>query len=119
MSFQAIKSSKTSSSISEQQKIYSVEIPEEQRIAWIWAIVYAFCIPEAGCFLRAFRIYFFKNVRKANWKEILLVSVSETLSLLGLALLVFVILPQIDVIKGAMITNCVCFFPAILCKLTF
>ena len=34
----------------------------------------------------------------------------------GLALLVFVVLPELDVVKGAMLTNCLCFIPAVLGK---
>jgi hypothetical protein len=32
----------------------------------------------------------------------------------GLALLIFVVLPELDVVKGAMLTNCLCFIPAVL-----
>ena len=35
---------------------------------------------------------------------------------IGLALFVFVVLPELDVVKGAMITNCVAFIPAVLGK---
>lgn len=37
----------------------------------------------------------------------------------GLVLLVYVVLPNLDVIKGAMLTNCLCFVPALLSELTF
>lgn len=40
--------------------------------------------------------------------------VSESLHTIGLALLMFKVLPEIDVVKGAMITNCLCIIPAIL-----
>jgi chitin synthase len=36
---------------------------------------------------------------------------------IGLALLIFVVLPEIDVVKGAMLTNCVAFIPAVFGKL--
>ena len=36
----------------------------------------------------------------------------------GLALLFFVVLPELDVVKGAMLTNCVAFIPAVLGKRT-
>ena len=36
---------------------------------------------------------------------------------IGLALFVFVVLPELDVVKGAMITNCVAFIPAVLGKI--
>ena len=36
--------------------------------------------------------------------------------IIGLTLLFFVVLPELDVVKGAMLTNCVCFIPSVLCK---
>jgi chitin synthase len=38
----------------------------------------------------------------------------ETLHTIGLAILVFYILPDLDVVKGAMLTNCICFVPGVL-----
>jgi chitin synthase len=40
--------------------------------------------------------------------------VFESMHVVGLALLVFVVLPELDVVKGAMLTNCLCFIPAVL-----
>ncbi|XP_022241118.1 uncharacterized protein LOC106458718 [Limulus polyphemus] len=37
----------------------------------------------------------------------------ESLHVLGLVLLLFVVLPDLDVIKAVMLTNCVCFMPAV------
>lgn len=42
----------------------------------------------------------------------------ETLHTIGIVLLVFVVLPSLDVVKGAMLTNCLCFFPALLSLLS-
>lgn len=39
---------------------------------------------------------------------------SETCHVVGLALLAFIILPDLDVIKGVMLANSVCLLPAIL-----
>lgn len=39
---------------------------------------------------------------------------AETIHTLGLCLLVFLVLPSLDVVKGAMLTNCLCFMPAML-----
>lgn len=36
--------------------------------------------------------------------------------IIGLTLLFFVVLPELDVVKGAMLTNCVCFIPSVLCE---
>lgn len=40
--------------------------------------------------------------------------ITESLHTIGIALLFFVVLPELDVVKGAMITNCLCIIPAIL-----
>lgn len=42
----------------------------------------------------------------------------ESLHTIGLVALVFVILPSMDVVKGAMLTNCLCFTPALLSLLS-
>lgn len=39
---------------------------------------------------------------------------AESLQTIGVALLFFKILPELDVVKGAMVTNCLCIVPAIL-----
>lgn len=41
----------------------------------------------------------------------------ETCQAIGIAILIFEVLPQLDVIRGAMLTNGVCFIPAVLRKL--
>jgi chitin synthase len=38
----------------------------------------------------------------------------ETLHTIGVVALVFIILPSLDVVKGAMLTNCLCFMPGFL-----
>uniref|UniRef100_A0A336L059 chitin synthase n=1 Tax=Culicoides sonorensis TaxID=179676 RepID=A0A336L059_CULSO len=96
------------------QKEYLASIPEPQRIAWIWALIFSFGIPELGTFIRACRICYFKNIRKPTWTEIGIVTFSEILTVSGLAIIFFLILPELDVIKGVMLMNCVCFMPSIL-----
>jgi len=43
----------------------------------------------------------------------------ETFQAIGGALLVFEVLPKIDAIRGAMLTNAVCFIPSVLCEYGF
>lgn len=93
-------------------------IPDEQIIAWKWAIVFAFSAPEIGAWLRATRLVFFKTVKDFTWEEFGLVFLFETFHVVGLCLLAFKILPELDVIQGAMLTNCLCFVPSILCKIS-
>lgn len=95
-------------------KTFVVKLPEEERIAWIWALLIAYAIPEIGSFIRSSRICFFKTFRVPKTGHFLFVTLMESLSCFGTALLMFVVLPQIDAIQGAMLTNCLCVIPGIL-----
>ncbi|KOB69511.1 Chitin synthase [Operophtera brumata] len=95
-------------------KQFVVTLPDEERVAWMWAIVAAFAIPEIGAFIRSVRICFFKSSKRPSSAQFIVVFVAETLHTVGMGLLFFKILPELDVVKGAMITNCLCIIPAIL-----
>lgn len=95
------------------RELYAI-VPHEQRIAWIWAVVFAFSLPELGTIFRAARICFFRNVSKPTSVQFGLVLMFETFHVIGLAIFTFLILPDFDVVKGLMLTNCVCIVPAIL-----
>nr|CAD7198361.1 unnamed protein product [Timema douglasi] len=95
-------------------KQFVAEVSEEERYSWMWALLFSFLAPELGTWFRSARMCFFKSFEKPKWKEFSIVFIMETLHTVGIGLLVFVILPYLDVIKGAMLTNCVCFVPALL-----
>jgi len=95
------------------------ELPKEVHVAWIWCLFFAYAVPEVLSFLRSIRICFFKNVTKPTLLQFLAVFTAETLRTIGTGLLVFMILPNLDVVKGAMLTNCLYFVPAILGKASF
>lgn len=93
---------------------YIAHMEDKDRVAWFWAIVFAFTFPELLTFLRSVRICFFKNVDLPTLSQQLVISFFEVLHVLGLAILSFKILPELDAVKGIMLTNCVCFVPAVL-----
>ncbi|GBP49027.1 Chitin synthase chs-2 [Eumeta japonica] len=93
---------------------YVTTLPVEERIAWLWAALIAFGIPEMAVFLRSVRICFFKSADKPTAGEFLVAFVIETLQTIGVAILVLVVLPELDVVKGAMLMNCMCFIPGVL-----
>ncbi|XP_038211591.1 chitin synthase chs-2 isoform X1 [Zerene cesonia] len=95
-------------------KQFVVSLPDEERVAWMWVILAVFAIPEVGTLIRSVRICFFKSVKKPKSIHFVVVFITESLHTIGLALLFFKVLPEIDVVKGAMITNCMCILPAIL-----
>lgn len=99
-------------------KFYVVNLPTEERVAWIWCLLLAFIVPEIGTLIRSLRICFFKSCKRPPLFDFVFVLIMETLHVFGLVLLVYVVLPNLDVVKGAMLTNCLCFVPALLSKLT-
>lgn len=86
-------------------------LPEEERIAWMWALLIAFSIPEIGAFIRAIRICFFKSWRMPQRSHFMFIFLMESLHTIGVALLMFVVLPELDSVKAAMVTNCLCCIP--------
>ncbi|XP_041976394.1 chitin synthase chs-2 isoform X2 [Aricia agestis] len=95
-------------------KQFVVTLPDEERVAWMWVLLAAFAIPEMGTLIRSVRICFFKSSKRPSMVQFVVVFISESLHTIGLALLFFKVLPELDVVKGAMITNCLCIVPAIL-----
>lgn len=98
----------------ERDKDYQVFLPEIERIAWMWSLFLVLIVPELFALFRSARICVFKSYKRPKFLTFLAVFIAETLYATGLALLVFVVLPDLDVIKAAMLTNCVCFVPAVL-----
>lgn len=86
-------------------------IPEEERIAWMWALIIAFTVPEVGTLIRSSRMCFFKSWKVPHKGHFLWVFMMETFHAIGLVLLVFRVLPELDSVKGAMFTNCLCLVP--------
>ncbi|XP_045760492.1 chitin synthase chs-2 isoform X2 [Maniola jurtina] len=95
-------------------KQFIVSLPDEERVAWMWALLAAFAIPEIGTLIRSVRICFFKTSKTPTSIQFIVVFITESLHTIGMGLLFFKVLPELDVVKGAMITNCLCIVPAIL-----
>ena len=55
-----------------------------------------------------------EEIADLTMEDIALVIAMESLSMVGLGLLAFYVWPNLDVIKGAMLTNCVAFTPGII-----
>ena len=71
-------------------------------------------VPECLTFLRSARVCIMKFVGRPKWDSFLVVFGLESLHVLGLALLFFVALPNVDSIRALMMTNAMALFPSIL-----
>ncbi|XP_060530267.1 chitin synthase chs-2-like [Cylas formicarius] len=95
------------------QRQYIVTIPDNERAAWIWLIIFTYFVPELSTFVRSLRICLFKTWTVPRPMYFFSLVLTETLPAIGSALLIFAVLPDMDVIKAAMLTNAVCIIPAI------
>ncbi|XP_046481507.1 chitin synthase chs-2-like isoform X1 [Neodiprion pinetum] len=95
-------------------KTFAATLPEEEKIAWIWCIMFAFSITEILTIVRSLRILCFKSYGKPKVAHFIVVWITETAHVIGLAILIVSVLPDLDVIQGAMLTNCLCFVPGLL-----
>ena len=91
-----------------------VVIPETVAVSWVWAIYFAYCIPEILNFVLSLYRSLFRSLETPNFSVIVMVVVMEIMHTLGMSVLLFVVLPGMDAVRGAMITNCLSFVPALL-----
>ena len=87
---------------------------DPERIVWIWSLFFILIVPEFMTLFRCSRICTFKSYKRPTKSTFITVLFFESLHTIGIVTLVFVILPSLDVVKGAMLTNCLCFVPGIL-----
>ncbi|XP_066253334.1 chitin synthase chs-2-like isoform X2 [Euwallacea similis] len=92
---------------------YEFSMPDVERATWIWLLMLAYFVPEAGTFIRSIRILIFKSYSLPTLWEFFPLLLTESLPAIGSSLLIFTILPEIDVVKGAMLTNAMSFIPAL------
>ncbi|CAK1603070.1 unnamed protein product [Parnassius mnemosyne] len=90
----------------------------EERVTWLWAALIVFSVPELGMFFRSLRICFFKTAKRPSRLQFFIAFLVETLHTIGVATLILIILPELDVVKGAMLMNSMCIIPGILNALT-
>ena len=95
---------------------YQAELPITKRAVWTWCLFFAFVLPEFFTFFKIFknRLYKSSSLSRPSLSDFFVVLVFESMHVVGLSLLVFVVLPELDVVEGAMITSSLCFIPAVL-----
>lgn len=92
---------------------FIVTVPDHERATWIWLLVFAYFIPEIGTWFRSIRKCLFKKWDLPDWGDFFSLLITESCPAIGSAIFIFVVLPELDVVKGAMLTNAVCFVPAL------
>lgn len=97
----------------ERDKHYQIQynLDDPERICWIWALLFVLITPEIFTLFRSARMCIFKSYRRPTKTTFLTVIFFETLHTIGIVMLVYVSLPSLDVVRGVMLTSCICFIP--------
>ncbi|XP_055344655.1 chitin synthase chs-2-like [Paramacrobiotus metropolitanus] len=92
----------------------TITLPVTEAVYWRWILLFAFWAPQFFTFCSCLRHFFFKRNRRPPFGLFCITLLTETLHTVGLGTLFFQVLPGLDAVKGAMLTNCICVVPAIL-----
>jgi len=97
----------------ERDKHYQTQfnLDDPERISWIWAILFVLIAPEVFTLFRSARMCIFKSYRRPSKTIFLTVIFFETLHTIGIVMIVYVALPSLDVVRGVMLTSCICILP--------
>lgn len=97
----------------ERDKHYQTQLnlDDPERVSWIWALFFVLITPEVFTLFRSARMCIFKSYRRPTKTTFLTVIFFETLHTIGIVMLVYVALPSLDVVRGVMLTSCICFIP--------
>ena len=85
-----------------------------ERVAWLWAISFAFSASQVGAFLRCLRKWLFKFTSFPRFTHFLFVLIMEVSHTLGLAMLCFMVMPHMDSISVLLLTSTFATVPSLL-----
>ena len=89
-----------------------------ERVAWIWAIAFAFSIPQVFSFGRSLRKFLFKFIRLPRFGDFIFVLLMELCQTLGLAVLCYLVLPEMDSAAAIILTSSLALVPSLLLMLS-
>merc|ERR1711892_234093 len=89
-----------------------------ERVAWIWAIAFAFCVPQAFSFGRSLRKFLFKFTKLPSFLDFMFVLFMELCQTVGLAVLCYLVLPEMDSVSAIILTSSLALVPSLLLMLS-
>ena len=93
------------------EESFSAGDVEGEQIRWVWALFAAFLVPEIMAFFRSLRVCVFKTIIMPRFLDFAFVATMEILHAVGVAILLFLALPQMDSTHALALTNCLAFVP--------
>ena len=103
-------------SVLDADKEWELHESELRSSAWIWCIFFAFSIPQLLTWFKAFRVVMFKTTQEVLFTDYLVVMLFKISSTIGFVLLFFEVMPELDSVRAAMISNAFCIVPSLLSK---
>ena len=89
-----------------------------EKVAWLWAISFAFSFSQIGAFLRSLRKWLFKFTRFPQFSHFLFVMTMEVLHTVGLAMLCYMVMPHMDSVSALVLTSTFATVPSMLSLLS-
>ena len=89
-----------------------------EKVAWLWAIAFAFSFSQVGAFLRSLRKWLFKFTSFPLMTHFLFVMTMEVLHTVGLAMLCYMVMPHMDSVSAMVLTSTFATVPALLSLLS-
>ncbi|KHJ45931.1 Chitin synthase [Trichuris suis] len=103
-------------------KLYgaNVFVPQDERFLppnavtpFYWSLWIAICVPDVLTFVRCIRIVCFKSTPYPSISDLLIAFFIESAQMIGMCLLIFSVLPQLDSIRGAMLLSALAIVPSL------
>ncbi|XP_043284276.1 chitin synthase chs-2-like [Venturia canescens] len=93
---------------------FSASVPENYRVEWYWCIVLGFASSEILGLINGIYLSLFKKQVVPRAVDILILLVIETFHTVGLALLFFLVLPELNSIQTVTVSSTTCLIPGFL-----
>ncbi|KJH49747.1 Chitin synthase [Dictyocaulus viviparus] len=102
----------------DESQLNTVYITNKLVVKWVWATMLTLSAPEVFSFFRSLHRSLFKNVKRPTVMQFFIVWLVETLQAVGVGILVFRIIPDLDAVTATQLTNALCIIPALLLMLS-
>uniref|UniRef100_A0A5S6QWL1 chitin synthase n=1 Tax=Trichuris muris TaxID=70415 RepID=A0A5S6QWL1_TRIMR len=88
-------------------------LPPNSVTPFYWSLWIAICVPDVLTFVRCVRIVCFKSTPSPTISDLLIAFFIESAQMIGMCLLIFSVLPQLDSIRGAMLLSAIAIVPSL------
>ena len=79
-----------------QNETLFIDFGEKEAVPWMWCLFFCFAFPQTMVMLQSLWMFLTKTVNRPKLNDFAVVLATETIHVLGLAIIHFVVLPKLD-----------------------